>query len=53
MGALKAYFGYDTFRGPQEDIIKTILEGKDVIGILPIGTGKSLCFQLPSIFFLI
>lgn len=51
MGALKAYFGYDAFREPQESIIKTILEGKDVIGILPTGTGKSLCFQLPSIFF--
>lgn len=48
--ALKAYFQHDSFRGPQLEIIQAILNKKDVIGILPTGTGKSLCYQLPAIF---
>ena len=47
--ALKAYFNFEEFRDPQKEIIKSILNKKDIIGILPTGTGKSLCYQLPGI----
>lgn len=47
--ALKAYFNFDEFREPQEEIIESILNKEDIIGILPTGTGKSLCYQLPGI----
>ncbi len=47
--ALQKYFGFDTFRFPQKDIIASIAEGHDTIALLPTGTGKSLCFQLPSL----
>ncbi|MBX7227314.1 MAG: RecQ family ATP-dependent DNA helicase [Chitinophagales bacterium] len=45
---LKQYWGYDTFRTPQEDIIQAVLEDKDVLAILPTGGGKSVCFQVPA-----
>ena len=48
---LEAYYGYREFRKPQLEIITNILNKKDVIGILPTGTGKSLCYQLPAILF--
>ena len=48
-GALKDYFGYDEFRKGQEKLIKGSLEGKDVLGVMPTGGGKSLCYQLPAI----
>lgn len=42
-------FGYTSFRDPQKEIIKSILQGNDVLAILPTGAGKSICYQLPSI----
>lgn len=46
---LKKYFGYDTFRSGQEILIEAILSGKDVLGVMPTGAGKSLCYQLPAL----
>ena len=46
---LKAYWGYDGFRPSQWEIISAALEGKDVLGILPTGGGKSVCFQVPAL----
>lgn len=45
---LKEYWGYDSFRPKQEDIVRTALEGRDVLAILPTGGGKSVCFQVPG-----
>ena len=46
---LKQFFGYDSFRGGQEPLIVDILSGKDVLGIMPTGAGKSICFQIPAL----
>lgn len=46
---LKKYFGYESFRYPQEDIIDTVLSGQDTIAILPTGFGKSITFQIPAL----
>lgn len=46
---LKKYFGYSVFREGQESLIDSILEGQDVLGIMPTGAGKSICYQVPAL----
>lgn len=46
---LKKHWGYDKFRGSQEDIITAVINNKDVLALLPTGGGKSLCYQLPAV----
>ena len=48
-GILKHYFGYDSFRTGQEKLVDAILAGQDVLGIMPTGAGKSLCYQVPAL----
>lgn len=47
--ALKQHFGFDKFKGNQEEIMLSLLEGNDVFVLMPTGGGKSLCYQLPSL----
>lgn len=46
---LKKYFGYDSFRQGQRELIENILDGRNVLGVLPTGGGKSICYQLPAL----
>jgi ATP-dependent DNA helicase RecQ len=47
--ALRTYFGYDSFRQGQESLIEAVLERRDVMGIMPTGAGKSVCYQIPAV----
>ncbi|MBB6691630.1 DNA helicase RecQ [Cohnella xylanilytica] len=47
--ALRRYYGYDSFRSGQERLVGAILDGRDVLGVMPTGAGKSICYQLPAV----
>lgn len=49
LSVLKAYWGYEAFREPQEEIIHSVLSGRDTLALLPTGGGKSICFQVPGL----
>ena len=49
VATLKRVFGYDDFRPGQAEIVEAVLAGEDVLAVMPTGSGKSLCFQLPAI----
>lgn len=50
-GVLKEYFGHDSFREGQDRITDSLLSGRDVLGIMPTGAGKSICYQVPALMF--
>ena len=48
-GALREHFGYESFRPGQEALVRAILQGRDALGVMPTGAGKSLCYQVPGV----
>lgn len=50
-GILKEYFGHDSFRPGQEDVIDSVLSGRDVVAVMPTGAGKSVCYLVPALMF--
>ena len=48
-GALKEHFGYDGFRPGQETLVEAVLSGRDCLGVMPTGAGKSICYQIPGV----
>lgn len=51
LSVLKEYFGHDSFREGQDRITDSLLGGRDVLGIMPTGAGKSICYQVPALMF--
>lgn len=49
LGVLREYFGHKSFRGAQEQLIDCILSGRDCLGVMPTGAGKSICYQVPAV----
>ena len=49
LSVLQRYYGYSQFRQGQEEVIESILGGRDVLAIMPTGAGKSICYQVPAI----
>ena len=49
LGALKRYFGYESFRQGQARLVSAVLAGRDVLGVMPTGAGKSVCYQVPAL----